>query len=259
MMRLTGHRKRWPALRLCRFARVLEQEVQGFVRLDVAGDAAHRAILLKFHVHGGHRLALLASDPFHFGVDCVARGMNALALADLAEQHRCLDLADGLLALRFLHLVPVQLQFPRIDALLGHGQQALLHAIFDLALHERFRHREIMRVHQFVHNLVLGVLLRLVLALGEERSEEHTSELQSLRHLVCRLLLERYGDHRDLHSFPTRRSSDLGKSCASTSLSTIWFLASCCASFWRWAKMALRTASFNSSTVRRSEEHTSEL
>src|ERR1039458_8423709 len=36
-----------------------------------------------------------------------------------------------------------------------------------------------------------------------QRSEEHTSELQSLRHLVCRLA------HRDLHSFPTRRSSDL--------------------------------------------------
>src|SRR5262245_49136571 len=31
------------------------------------------------------------------------------------------------------------------------------------------------------------------------RSEEHTSELQSLRHLVC----------RNPHSFPTRRSSDL--------------------------------------------------
>src|SRR6185436_7027879 len=85
-------------------------------------------------------------------------------------------------------------------------------------------------------------------------SEEHTSELQSPDHLVCRLLLEKkkahrgkhpehynqaallpphswhtappfrqqllprkwvlfffysYGDHRDLHSFPTRRSSDL--------------------------------------------------
>src|SRR5947199_8035209 len=26
---------------------------------------------------------------------------------------------------------------------------------------------------------------------GSERSEEHTSELQSLRHLVCRLLLEK--------------------------------------------------------------------
>src|SRR5947199_5986421 len=28
------------------------------------------------------------------------------------------------------------------------------------------------------------------------RSEEHTSELQSLRHLVCRLLLEKKKDHR---------------------------------------------------------------
>src|SRR6476646_10802275 len=41
------------------------------------------------------------------------------------------------------------------------------------------------------------------------RSEEHTSELQSHSDLVCRLLLERCADHRDLHSFPTRRSSDL--------------------------------------------------
>src|SRR5206468_1657226 len=41
------------------------------------------------------------------------------------------------------------------------------------------------------------------------RSEEHTSELQSRSDLVCRLLLERYADHRELHSFPTRRSSDL--------------------------------------------------
>src|ERR1035441_5612660 len=30
--------------------------------------------------------------------------------------------------------------------------------------------------------------LREILALGKKRSEEHTSELQSLRHLVCRLL-----------------------------------------------------------------------
>src|SRR5690554_4878836 len=41
------------------------------------------------------------------------------------------------------------------------------------------------------------------------RSEEHTSELQSRPHLVCRLLLETYRHHRYLHSFPTRRSSDL--------------------------------------------------
>src|SRR5205814_4034058 len=34
-------------------------------------------------------------------------------------------------------------------------------------------------------------LLLLVVPAGERRSEEHTSELQSLRHLVCRLLLEK--------------------------------------------------------------------
>src|SRR5687767_10721119 len=48
-------------------------------------------------------------------------------------------------------------------------------------------------------------------ALAPSRSEEHTSELQSLAYLVCRLLLEKSADHRDLHSFPTRRSSDLGE------------------------------------------------
>src|SRR5438034_1279344 len=41
------------------------------------------------------------------------------------------------------------------------------------------------------------------------RSEEHTSELQSHSDLVCRLLLEPYAPPHDLHSFPTRRSSDL--------------------------------------------------
>src|SRR5262245_66529818 len=33
------------------------------------------------------------------------------------------------------------------------------------------------------------------LATPRERSEEHTSELQSLRHLVCRLLLEKKKSH----------------------------------------------------------------
>src|SRR6266436_5856484 len=56
-----------------------------------------------------------------------------------------------------------------------------------------------------------------------ERSEEHTSELQSRLHIVCRLLLETRDDHRLPHSFPTRRSSDLSswpsplKSAACTS------------------------------------------
>src|SRR5258705_10073048 len=34
----------------------------------------------------------------------------------------------------------------------------------------------------------------LMLAAHDTRSEEHTSELQSLRHLVCRLLLEKKKD-----------------------------------------------------------------
>src|SRR5258708_17376341 len=37
---------------------------------------------------------------------------------------------------------------------------------------------------------VIGVSVLLVLA-GDKRSEEHTSELQSPDHLVCRLLLEK--------------------------------------------------------------------
>src|SRR5262245_63563986 len=37
----------------------------------------------------------------------------------------------------------------------------------------------------------LGVLAAIGLAFDNARSEEHTSELQSLRHLVCRLLLEK--------------------------------------------------------------------
>src|SRR5437899_9468241 len=35
------------------------------------------------------------------------------------------------------------------------------------------------------------------LVMSRERSEEHTSELQSLRHLVCRLLLEK---KKDMHT-----------------------------------------------------------
>src|SRR5437899_5764042 len=37
------------------------------------------------------------------------------------------------------------------------------------------------------------------------RSEEHTSELQSLRHLVCRLLLEKKKKHKYTHHTTTIR------------------------------------------------------
>src|SRR5258705_2979178 len=38
---------------------------------------------------------------------------------------------------------------------------------------------------------------RLHIEMFLDRSEEHTSELQSLRHLVCRLLLEKKQQHRE--------------------------------------------------------------
>src|SRR5262245_12776225 len=49
------------------------------------------------------------------------------------------------------------------------------------------------------------------------RSEEHTSELQSLRHVVCRLLPA--GARRALHSLPTRPSSDLARTGSAPSRS----------------------------------------
>src|SRR5258705_1891971 len=42
--------------------------------------------------------------------------------------------------------------------------------------------------------------LGLVVCESEPRSEEHTSELQSLRHLVCRLLLEKKNAHTDTNN-----------------------------------------------------------
>src|SRR5947199_4538731 len=38
----------------------------------------------------------------------------------------------------------------------------------------------------------------------EERSEEHTSELQSLRHLVCRLLLEKKKNMIEVYTLNTK-------------------------------------------------------
>src|SRR5262245_63270999 len=44
-----------------------------------------------------------------------------------------------------------------------------------------------------------GLQLGVTAELGRQsRSEEHTSELQSLRHLVCRLLLEKKKQNKDI-------------------------------------------------------------
>src|SRR5438034_555363 len=53
----------------------------------------------------------------------------------------------------------------------------------------------------------------------EQRSEEHTSELQSHSDLVCRLLLYSPAHHPALPSFPTRR---FRSATASSRASTAW-------------------------------------
>src|SRR5439155_23665888 len=80
--------------------------------------------------------------------------------------------------------------------------------IYTLSLHdalpislEILRRGEGDRVHEQVESAVEcfadfakhahDVFVRANVALGHERSEEHTSELQSRGHLVCRLLLEK--------------------------------------------------------------------
>src|SRR2546430_11257347 len=54
--------------------------------------------------------------------------------------------------------------------------------------------------------LVLRLLVALLDELGEERSEEHTSELQSQSNLVCRLLLEKKNKNVTRRTVATRLS-----------------------------------------------------
>src|SRR5215204_6394235 len=76
--------------------------------------------------------------------------------------------------------------------------------IYTLSLHDALPilpRGQIVGIGQFEIPDCLNVLSLLLyacacLSISRARSEEHTSELQS---------------HRDLHSFPTRRSSDLAK------------------------------------------------
>src|SRR3989442_7471464 len=53
------------------------------------------------------------------------------------------------------------------------------------------------RFLQFRHHFeaVMGDAVKYITHEFEDRSEEHTSELQSRPHLVCRLLLEKKKDH----------------------------------------------------------------
>src|SRR5262245_64868374 len=53
------------------------------------------------------------------------------------------------------------------------------------------------------------------LAENRKRSEEHTSELQSLRHLVCRLLLEKKKKHKEEPLLPRLAKEEMDRADAS--------------------------------------------
>src|SRR5438045_5842772 len=57
------------------------------------------------------------------------------------------------------------------------------------------RRRQQRRLRQSVCRAAAGRQHRGIQGRREQRSEEHTSELQSLRHLVCRLLLEKKNEY----------------------------------------------------------------
>src|ERR1039458_10887473 len=107
---------------------------------------------------------------------------------------------------------------------------------------------------------------------GRKRSEEHTSELQSLRHIVCRLLLEKKrteprtftarppGTTVMRNSTPTpgsitipSRTAPLLRECRTGTTSRLIALAVPCI----FRSIGTRTRRGSSSS--RSEEHTSEL
>src|SRR5947199_4195308 len=62
--------------------------------------------------------------------------------------------------------------------------------------------------------------LALTSVFGWTRSEEHTSELQSLRHLVCRLLLEKKKKQPSRRSRTSRRKIRTSRHGTGTSRST---------------------------------------
>src|SRR5262245_40046619 len=117
--------------------------------------------------------------------------------------------AFGFLVYAIALVAYTMLPLPQLDAAWCAGHTRFTHAQLDpMAIFADIRkYPGFLRnpaVQQGVFNVVLflplGAYLRLyfqrrgiptVILTGLARSEEHTSELQSLRHLVCRLLLEK--------------------------------------------------------------------
>src|SRR5690625_5807941 len=75
-------------------------------------------------------------------------------------------------------------------AWLGQSTPAVLYVLLLVFLYPRFRFTNFAYLMVFLHVLLLLYGAHYTYSNNPIRSEEHTSELQSRGHLVCRLLLE---------------------------------------------------------------------
>src|SRR3989441_6070016 len=130
------------------------------------GDTRSLLVFVHFGVFGVHHLFLALP---------AARAAGTAVAAGPVGCRRACAARRGL----FVHLLADLLRGPD-QVLRGRPDRVQVVAL----------HRLASRLDLFF-DLVAVLLADLVAVLGEERSEEHTSELQSLAYLVCRLLLEK--------------------------------------------------------------------
>src|SRR5262245_9222338 len=97
--------------RLWRFlASLVEQEGEGLLGSNLAGDAAEGSVLLQPGPHHSHRLAALPRVPVHFAVYFVLGRSYGLAIGDLIEDQRRPHIPLRAALLGVANLLPVQLE-----------------------------------------------------------------------------------------------------------------------------------------------------
>src|ERR1035438_10673568 len=91
---------------------------------------------------------------------------------------------------KFKHKTTVTVRFNEVD-MLGVCNNSVYLVYFDEARFKYIKEIGLMPEGGWFSDGRLFFMVRNEINYFEHRSEEHTSELQSLRHLVCRLLLEK--------------------------------------------------------------------
>src|SRR5947199_894435 len=216
-----GHAARMLAMKVGQFPveAVLVEEKIAIEReffLSFAIDDARRPPMIGFAAGGGSGIEERAGSPRRVGCD-VKRGpldlavTEAVASCGLSSAHAT-QLADAIQKLfvaarsveaRSLEINPLVLtkdrQFVAADCRITIDDYAVArHPDLGIEIAREFDHpptaleRVAYAVEQSDHRgTFYFAQLATIAAKDSKRSEEHTSELQSLRHLVCRLLLEK--------------------------------------------------------------------